>query len=70
MKLYHVEFETACCMEDRECMYILRSAKKPTTRQAENALHTKMYSGAIYIDFIREISELEIRNKKKIVIEI
>lgn len=70
MKLYHVEFETACCLEDRSSMYILRSEKKPTIKEAENALHSRMYSGAIYIDFIKEILEAEIRDKKKIVIEI
>ncbi|MFW9625127.1 MAG: hypothetical protein ACMV1K_00170 [Sulfurospirillum sp.] len=68
LRLFWIDFETAMCLE-QDALYIMKSKELPSKKEAINALIGVLYSGAIYINDIKEVSEADIRYRKVVLIE-
>jgi uncharacterized membrane protein len=67
-RLFWIDFETVMCLE-KDALYILKSKEFPTKKETINALNGVLYSGAVYINDIKEVSEADIRYRKVVLIE-
>lgn len=68
-RLFWIDFDTAMCHEEENTLYIVKSKEFPSNEEVANALYGVLYSGTIYVNDIKEVSEADIRKRKTILIE-